>query len=98
MHKVKIEPIEEFPTCSRISIDGNYIRCSGYNITHYAGHLPVIELELFVVPNCEQDMIVEVGNKEYIAKLMDKTEFAEFCNIWNEVHRNDRTADTEQNN
>lgn len=98
MHKVKIEPIEEFPTCSRISIDGNYIQCSGYTIKHYAGQLPVIELDVFVVPSCEQDMIVHVINKEEIARLMDKSEFDEFCEIWNEVHKNDGTADKGQNN
>lgn len=86
MHKVKIEPIEEHPTCARVYIDDEPVRCSGYNLKQYIGELPSIELEMFITPSCEHNMIVHISNKEEIARLMDKAEFEEFCEIWKEVH------------
>lgn len=86
MYKFKVEPIEDSPECARVSIDGNAVLCQGYTLNHYVGSLPTVELDLIVSPKVEHDVVIQVGNKEEIARLMNFNEFNEFCRIWDEVH------------
>lgn len=86
MHKFKVEPIWDSPRYARVSIDGNSVLCKGYKLTHYVDSLPTVELDLIVSPKVEHDVVIQVGNKEEIARLMNFKEFNEFCRIWNEVH------------
>ena len=86
IHKFKVEPKENAPVCAIVTIDGQPIRCRGYKIEHHVEELPTVELEVLAIPQCEMDAIVEITNKEEIARLMDKEEFDRFCEIWKEIH------------
>lgn len=84
-HKFSTEQINELR--ERVLIDGNYIRCTGYTLTHKVDEVPILELEIPIVQEIkDQYVVVKVSNKEEIANLMDLNEFNEFCKIWNELH------------
>lgn len=87
LHKVKIESIDTNPIGARVFIDDNKVRTRGYTFSHYIGEVPQMKLELPVIPYIEyQEAIVNVSNKEEIARAMDKNEFKEFCEIWESIH------------
>lgn len=85
-HKFKVEPCDNSKIHAMVSIDDKPIRCCGYSINHIVDEVPTVELELCCIPNYEHDAVIHISNKEEIARLMDETEFKEFCKIWNEVH------------
>ena len=82
LYKFKVEPTGEGDIFAKVTIDGQAVRCRGYNIRHVVDEIPTVELEICAIPDYEHDVIVHVGNKEEIARLMDKKEFEEFCEIW----------------
>lgn len=86
LYNLKIEPLGENCTCAKVLIDGQSIRCRGYNISHYVDEIPTVALDLACIPTYEHDVVVQVENKEEIARLMDENEFMEFCKIWNDIH------------
>lgn len=86
LHNLKIEPIEDRVQCARVIVDDIPVKCRGYSIRHRVDEVPEVELELCCVPKYEHEVLVNVSNKEEIARLMDETEFEEFCKIWKEVH------------
>lgn len=86
LHNLKIEPEEYSVKCARVIVDDIPIRCRGYSINHSVDEVPTVELELLCVPNYEHDAIIQISNKEEIARLMDETEFEKFCKIWKKVH------------
>lgn len=88
LHKFRFEPMDEFGR-GRVTIDGNPIQCSGYEIKHYVDEFPSVNIEVVCVPQIEENATVKISNKEEIAMLMDKEEFDEFCKIWKEVHDNE---------
>ena len=87
IHKFKVEPIAEHPTCARVMIDGKQCLCSSYEIEHYAGELPTIHINL-VANNVqyEHDAEIKIANLHEIAELMDEKTFKEFCRNWEEIH------------
>lgn len=85
-HNLKIEPVEDMIKCAKVIVDNIPIQCRGYSIRHSLDKVPIFELELCCVPNYEHDVMMKISNKEEIARLMDETEFYEFCKIWKEVH------------
>ena len=83
-HKFSIEQIDSYR--EKVLIDGNSIRCTGYTLTYRVDEFPTLQLEMPIVPEIkDQYVVIQVSNKEEIARLMDKTEFEEFCKIWEEV-------------
>lgn len=86
LHNLKIEPTGSRLQCARVIVDGEPIMCRGYTISHSIDEIPVAELEMVCVPNYDHDVLVNVSNKEEIARLMDEREFKEFCKIWKEVY------------
>ena len=86
LHNLKIEPIEDRVQCARVIVDDIPIQCLGYSISHSLDGVPTVELELCCIPQYEHYVVTQISNKEEIARLMDKTEFKEFCRIWKEVH------------
>lgn len=86
LHNLKIEPIEDRVQCARVMVDDMRIKCRGYSISHSIDEVPTVELQLCCIPKYEHNVVTHIGNKEEIARLMDETEFEDFCNIWKEVH------------
>lgn len=86
VHKFKVEPVENSYKYAKVTVDDNAVRCKGYTLRHYVDEIPTVELDLCAVPEVEHDVVIQISNKEEIARLMDKTEFEDFCNIWKEVY------------
>lgn len=89
LHKFKVESIGESGTYAKVSIDGSPIHCRGYEISHYVGEAPTVNIELLCMPQYEHDAVIKIENKEEIAALMEKSEFEEFCRIWEKIHDDD---------
>ena len=85
LHKFRFEPMDEFGR-GRVTIDGNPIQCSGYEIKHYVDEFPSVNIEVVCVPQIEENAIINVSNKEEIAALMNREEFEEFCKIWEKIN------------
>ena len=85
LHKFRFEPMDECGR-GRVTIDDKTIKCTGYELRHYVGEVPSVDIEIGCVPQIEENATVKISNKEEIAMLMDKKEFNEFCEIWKEVH------------
>ena len=88
LHKFRFEPMDELGR-GRVTIDDKTIKCRGYELRHYVGEVPSVDIEIVCVPQIEENTTVKISNKEEIAMLMDKEEFNEFCEIWKEVHDNE---------
>lgn len=88
LHKFRFKPMDEFGR-GNVTIDGNPIRCRGYELRHYVDEFPSVNIEVVCVPQIEENAIISVQNKEEIAALMGREEFDEFCEIWKEVHDNE---------
>ena len=86
LHNLKIEPVGNRIEYARVIVDDMPIKCRGYSINHSIDEVPTVELELCCIPNYEHDVVIQISNKEEIARLMDEAEFEEFCKIWKEVH------------
>lgn len=86
MHKFKVEPIEGHQGCARVTIDGEKCLCSSYKIEHYAGELPMVNVNLVADVQYEQNAEINIVNLHEIASLMDKKTFKEFCITWEDIH------------
>ena len=85
LRKFRFEPSDECGR-GRVTIDGNPIKCSGYEIKHYVDEFPSVNIEVVCVPKIEENAIISVSNKEEIASLMEREEFEEFCKIWEKIN------------
>ena len=86
IHKFKVEPIEGNRACAKVTIDGKQCLCSSYDIEHYAGSLPMVNINLVADVQYEQDAEINIVNLDEIASLMDKKTFKEFCRVWEKIH------------
>lgn len=87
LHKFSTEPLDDNCIRERVFIDGQEVKCCGYTLIHDLDEVPCVILELPVTPRIkDKAVLLHVENKEEIARLMDKTEFEEFCKIWKEIH------------
>ena len=87
LYKFSTNSLDDKGIREQVFIDGQPVSCTGYTLIHNAGEVPSLLLELPVNPKLKDEMVlVQVGNKEEIARLMDKTEFEKFCEVWKEVH------------
>ena len=86
LHNLRIVPVEDRVQCARVIVDDMLVQCRGYSISHSIDEVPTVKLELCCIPKYEHDVVIQIGNKEEIARLMDEKEFEEFCKIWKEVH------------
>lgn len=85
LHKFSVEPIG-YAYGAKVKIDDKDIKCFGYTLRHFVDEVPKVEIIINALPNIENDVVINVGNKEEIARLMNREEFVEFCKIWGEVH------------
>lgn len=85
LHKFRFNPIDELGR-GKVTIDDKSIQCRGYELRHYVDEVPSVEIEIACVPQIEETATISVSNKEEIAALMDKSEFEEFCKIWEKMH------------
>lgn len=73
---------------TEVKIDGELVRCRSYTLEQDAGGVPVITIELQpFITSISLNGIVEIGNKDEIAKLMSRCEFEDFCDTWRSIHR-----------
>ena len=86
IHKFKVETKDNAPVCATVTIDGNKVGCAGYMIRHYPGELPLVQMELPVIPQLELDAYIKISNMDEIARSMNEYEFERFCEIWKEIH------------
>jgi DNA-directed RNA polymerase subunit L len=86
IHKFKVEPIEGHRTCAKVIVDGEQCICSSYKIEHYAGSLPMVNINLVADVQYEQDAEINIVNLREIASLIDKKTFKKFCRVWKEIH------------
>ena len=87
LHKVEIFPVYD-TLRTKIKIDGEFIRATSCRLTYDIDELPYMEITM-PVATCVDDgrVVCVVENKEEIARVMDETEFEEFCRIWKNLHR-----------
>ena len=85
LHKFKFEPIDELGR-GKVTIDDKPIRCRGYELRHYVDEVPSVDIEIACITQIEENATINVSNKEEIAAFMDKSEFDEFCKIWEMIH------------
>lgn len=60
--------------------------CSGYTLSHHAGELPELELDLIAFPmvTAELDTCkIAIKALEKLASCFDREQFEKFCDIWN---------------
>lgn len=86
IHRFKVEPIEEHQACAKVTIDFKKCLCSSYKIEHYAGSLPMVNIDLVADVQYEQDAEINIVNLHEIASLIDKKTFKEFCRVWEDIH------------
>lgn len=87
IHKFSTEPLDDFSIRERVYIDGQPIRCSGYVLVHNINEVPRVVMTIPAITKAKEECVdLEIANKEEIAKLMDKKEFEEFCEIWKRLH------------
>lgn len=86
IHRFKVEPIKGNPECAKVTVDGEQCLCSSYKIEHYAGSLPMVNINLIADVQYEQDAEINIVNLHEIASLMDKGTLEEFYRVWKEVH------------
>ena len=86
IHKFKVEPIEGNRVSAKVTVDGKQLLCSSYKIEHYAGCLPMVDINLVAGAQYEHDAEINIVNLHEIASLIDKKTFKEFCRVWEEIH------------
>ena len=86
IHKFKVEPIEGHQAFAKVTVDGEQLLCSSYKIEHYAGSLPMVNINLVADVQYEQDVEINIVNLHERASLMDKKTFKEFCRVWEDIH------------
>lgn len=86
IHKFKVEQIEGNRTCAKVTVDGEQCLFSSYTIEHYAGSLPMVNINIVADVQYEQDAEINIVNLHEIASLIDKKTFKEFCRVWEEIH------------
>ena len=59
--------------------------CSGYTLSHHAGELPELELDLIAFPMVTELDTCKLAIKalENLASCFDREQFEKFCDIWN---------------
>ena len=86
IHRFKVEPIEGNQVSTKVTVDGEQCLCSSYKIEHYAGCLPMVDINLVAGVQYEHDAEINIVNLHEIASLIDKKTFKEFCRVWEEIH------------
>lgn len=86
IHKFKVKPIEGHKACAKVTVDDEQCLCTSYKIEHYAGKLPMVDINLIAEVQYEQDAEINIVNLDRIASLMDKKTFKKFCRVWEDIH------------
>lgn len=86
LHRFKTNTLDTLR--EEVFIDGERIRCTDYVLSHSAGEVATLDISLSVETDIVSECEVRIKNKEQFARLMNKTEFEEFCRIWKELNDN----------
>lgn len=73
IHRFKVEPIEGHRTCAKVTVDGQQRLCSSYKIEHYAGSLPMVNINLIADVQYEQD--AEIYQQMAVDDISGKSNF-----------------------
>ena len=86
LHKFRTEPIEGQPICEHVFVDDMAIKCAGYVLEHNVGEVPMVTVEIPIIPHIDSTVDFKIGNLEEIARLMDVDTYKEFKKLWSEIH------------
>lgn len=84
LHKFKTNTLDTLR--EEIFIDGERIKCTYYVLSHSAGEVATLDISLAVEADIVSECEVRIKNKEQVARLMNKSEFEKFCQIWKELN------------
>lgn len=84
LHKFKTNPLDTLR--EELFIDGERIRCTDYVLSHSAGEVATLDISLIVEADIVSECEVRIKNKEQFARLMNKSEFEKFCEIWKKLN------------
>ena len=87
LHRFRTKPIEGRPINEQVFLDDTAISCSRYALEHNVGEVPMVTIEVHIVPHIDSTVDFKIGNLEEIARLMDLDTYEEFKKIWEEVHK-----------
>ena len=85
LHKFKTNTLDTLR--EEVFIDGERIRCSDYVLRHSAGEVATLDISLAVETDIVSECEVRIKNKEQFARLMNKSEFEKFCEIWKKLNK-----------
>ena len=84
LHKFKTNTLDALR--EEVFIDGERIRCSDYVLSHSVGEVATLDISLAVETDIVSECEVRIKNKEQFARLMNKSEFEKFCEIWKKLN------------
>lgn len=87
MERIEIEPIGIAGYRSSVKVNGNPVHCTSFCIKQDPDSVAVMSIEVQAFINVNANGEVKILNKDEIAKSMSVTEFQEFCDIWNDMHK-----------
>ena len=84
LHKFKTNTLDTIR--EEVFIDGERIRCTDYVLSHSVGEVSTLDISLAVETDMVSECEVRIKNKEQFARLMNKSEFEKFCEIWKKLN------------
>lgn len=84
LHKFKTNTLDTLR--EEVFIDGERIRCTDYVLSHSAGEVATLDISLLVETDIISECVVKIKNKDQIARLMSRSEFENFCDIWEKLN------------
>ena len=84
LHKFKTNTLNTLR--EEVFIDGERIRCTDYVLSYSAGEVATLDITLAVETDIVSECEVRIKNKEQFARLMNKSEFEKFCEIWKKLN------------
>jgi hypothetical protein len=64
LHKVELEQIEDSPIRYNLTIDGRSIQATRIAMFAGVGDIPIMRVELMMIPNLNGEMRVRIGENE----------------------------------
>ena len=84
LHKFKTNTLDTLR--EEVFVDGERIRCTDYVLSHSAGEVATLDISLPVETDIISECVVKIKNKDQIARLMSRSEFENFCDIWKNLN------------
>ena len=86
IHNFRVENIGD--TAAKVFIDDKPIRCLGYSISHNAGEVAEVHIELLPEVYVNEKAIIRF-DVEQIAETINEDDFKLLVEKYNEVHKNE---------